>query len=72
MTAKSTGVSGYEILYSNSRNGKYTTIRTTSSKRVISKLRRNKNYYIKVRAYKVIDGKRVYSNFSSIRVVKVK
>lgn len=72
VTAKSTGVSGYEILYSNSRNGKYTTIRTTSSKRVISKLRRNKNYYIKVRAYKVIDGKRVYSNFSSIRVVKVK
>ena len=72
ITAKSTGVSGYEIFYSTSRNGKYKTIRTTNSKRTISKLTRRKNYYIKVRAYKIIDGKRVYSNFSSVRVIKVK
>ena len=72
ITAKSTGASGYEILYSTSRNGKYTTIRTTNSKRSITRLTRKKNYYIKVRAYKVIDGKRVYSNFSSIRVVRTK
>ena len=72
ITAKSTGVSGYEIFYSTSRNGKYKTIRTSNSKRTISKLTRRKNYYIKVRAYKIIDGKRVYSNFSSVRVIKVK
>lgn len=72
VTAKLTGASGYEIFYSTSRNGKYKTIRTTSSKRTISKLTRKRNYYIKVRAYKVVDGKRVYSSFSSIKVIKVK
>lgn len=68
VTAKSTGASGYEISYATSKNGKYKTVRTSSQKRKITKLVKSKRYYIKVRAYKIIDGKRVYSSYSMIRI----
>ena len=72
ITAKATGASGYEISYATSKNGKYKVVTSSSQRKTINKLTRGKNYYVKVRAYKLIDGKKVYSGYSSVRIVKVK
>ena len=72
VTSKATGASGYEISYATSKNGKYKTVNTSNQKKTISKLTKGKSYYVKVRAYKVIDGKRIYSGYSSVKLIKVK
>ena len=35
-------------------------------------LKKNKTYYVKVRAYKNVDGKRVYGKWSDVKRVKCK
>lgn len=72
ITAKATGASGYEISYSTSKNGKYKVVTSSSQRKTINKLTRGRNYYVKVRAYKIIDGKKVYSGYSSVKIVKIK
>lgn len=69
VTSKSTGASGYQIAYStNSKSGfKYVT---AGSSKKISKLKRNTYYYVKVRAYKTIDGKKVYGAYSTVKRYK--
>lgn len=70
---KATGASGYEVLYSMSKNGTYKTINTKGKTTVtISKLSRKKVVYVKVRAYKVINGKKVYGTPGTVKTVKVK
>lgn len=72
ITAKAIGASGYEISYSTSKNGKYKVVTSSSQRKIINKLTRGRNYYVKVRAYKIIDGKKVYSGYRSVRIVKIK
>ena len=36
------------------------------------KLKKGKKYYYKIKAYRVVDKKNVYSSFSSSRYAKVK
>ena len=36
------------------------------------KLKKNKKYYFKVRAYKTAEGKKYYSAYSKVKAVKVK
>ena len=36
------------------------------------KLKKNKKYYFKVRAYKTVEGKKYYSAYSKVKAVKVK
>lgn len=72
ITSKSTGASGYEILYATSKNGKYKVVTSSSQGKMINRLTRGRNYYVKVRAYKIIDGKKIYSGYSSIRVIRVR
>lgn len=72
ITAKAIGASGYEISYATSKNGKYKVVTSSSQRKIINKLIRRRNYYIKVRAYKIIDGKKVYSGYSSVRMIKVR
>lgn len=38
----------------------------------IKKLKKGKTYYVRARLYKVSNGKKVYSKWSSIKKVKVK
>ncbi len=64
---------GYQIAYSTSK--KFTSkttkkVKTTKTKKVISSLKKNKTYYVKVRAYKLVDGKKVYGSWSTIKKVK--
>ncbi len=76
VTAKWTNVaneSGYEICYATSKDGKYTTAKTKIDVTTFTKsLTKNKTYYFKVRAYKVVDGETFYSNYSAIKSIKVK
>ena len=65
-------VSGYELYYATSKNGRYTKIASgTKLSHVHKKLKNNKTYYYKVRSYKTSKGKNVYSAYSSIANKKV-
>ncbi len=66
---------GYRIVYSTNKNfkgntTKYTT--TTGTKIVLGKLKKNKTYYVKVRAYKIVDGKKIYGAYSSVKKITLK
>ena len=67
---KITGASGYQIYRSNSKNGKYSLIKTTSNKSFINSIKLKRTYYYKVRAYKIINKKRIYSGYSNIKSIK--
>lgn len=73
---KVSGVSGYEVMYSTS--SKFSSSKTatvskgSSTKTTIKKLTKGKKYYFKVRAYKTVDGKKVYGAWSAVKSVKVK
>ena len=73
---KVTGASGYQILISSSKNGKYTYKKTVSGgsnlKGTISGLSKGKTYYFKVRAYITVNGKKVLGTGSSAKAVKIK
>ena len=72
--SKSAGnVSGYQIRYSRYKNFKKSKYKTTGrTTYAIKKLSRKKSYYVKVRAYKMIDGKKYYGTYSSYKKIKIK
>ena len=66
------GASGYEI-YMKAPNGKFKLIKATSSSSyTYKKLTSKKTYQFKVRAYKKVGDKKVYSSYSSTKKVKSK
>ncbi len=70
-------VTGYEILYSTSktfRTGKKTSTisKNTTKTKTITGVTKGKTYYVKVRAYKTVSGKKVYGAYSSVKSVKIK
>ena len=74
---KATGASGYQItLATNSKftKGKKTvTVSGSSSKsKTIKSLKSKKTYYVKVRAYKTVNGKKKYGEWSKVKKIKVK
>ena len=65
---KMDNVDGYEVYYATSKSGKYTKAKTTTStSTTITKLATGKTYYFKVRSYKTVNGKKVYSSYSDIK-----
>lgn len=68
-------VSGYEIQYStssNMKNAKKITAKSNAVSAEISKMTSKKNYYIRIRSYKTVSGKKYYSEWSTVKKVKVK
>ena len=67
-------VKGYEFSWSTRRDMKKAKVkRTHSTKLTISRLTKNKTYYIRVRAYRNDStGKRVYGKWSDIRTLRIK
>ncbi len=70
---KISGAKGYEVYRATSKSGPYSKRTTTSNLSYTNtKLTKNKNYYYKVKAYKVVNGKKVYSSYSSIKSITSK
>lgn len=63
----------YQVWKSDKKYSGFKKISTTSNRRLlnISDLKKGKGYYYKVRAYKVIDGVKVYSNWSEKLYIKI-
>lgn len=72
---KDTAVTGYEVYYSLKSNfkgaKKVTVTKNKTVSATIKKLTKNKTYYVKVRAYKTVKGKKIYGAYSSVKKVKV-
>ncbi len=73
---KNKKANGYEIQYSTSKNfkkAKSVKIKKASlTKKTISKLKKKKTYYIRMRAYKKVSGVTYYSEWSKTKKVKIK
>ena len=78
-TAKvvSSHISGYQIQLATNR--KFTKNKRTVSvkgykktSKKIKKLKRGRKYYVRIRTYKVLKGKKYYSSWSKIRSIKTK
>ena len=71
-------ITGYEVQYSTSKKFTKKTTKTSkitkakTTKKTIKSLKKGKKYYVRVRAYKTVNGKKVYSSWSSVKSVKVK
>lgn len=71
--SKSKSADGYEISYSTSKKFKSSKKKSTTKTSVtLSKLKMKKKYYVRVRAYKKIDGKKVYSAYSKPKTKTIK
>jgi hypothetical protein len=70
---KVAGAAGYQIAYSTkaSMSGKR-TVNSRKTSFTLKGLKKGKIYYIRVRAYQVVDGVRVYSAYSTKKKVKIK
>lgn len=67
---------GYEIYGAASKSGKYTRKATLAGASRTSytqkKLVKGRSYYYKIRSYRIVGGKKIYSSFSSVKYAKVK
>lgn len=69
-------ISGYQIQYAtkSSFSNKKTKTITSQTKTTITlkKLKAKKKYYVRIRTYKVVSGKKLYSAWSGVKKVKTK
>lgn len=68
------GESGYQISKSTSKTGTsiVSTYATTSGKSKVISATKGKTYYYKIRAYKVVNGKKIYGPWSAVKSYKLK
>lgn len=70
------GASGYQVMWSTyknfSKNYKTKSVKAKSLSKTVTAAQSKKTYYVRVRAYKTISGKKVYSQWSSTKKVKTK
>ena len=66
-------LSGYQVVYATGKNFKNAKKMTAKKTTVTLKsLKKNKTYYVKVRGYKTVSGKKYYGAYSKVLKVKVK
>ncbi len=74
--AVKSGVSGYQIQYSTNKSFKNAKIITVNKKaaksKAVKRLKKKKVYYVRIRAYKTVNKKKFYSNWSKYKSVKTK
>lgn len=74
--AKVKGASGYVIYRSAKKSGGFRKVKTIKKGKTVSfkntKLKSKKTYYYKIRAYRTVKGKKVYSAYSAVKGKKVK
>ena len=75
--AKVSGVKGYQIQYSSDKkfkknNKSVTVTKQKTTKATVKKLKSKKKYYVRVRTYKTVNGKKIYSPWSKVKSVKTK
>ena len=63
---------GYEIVKSTKKNGKYTSVKLADGELTTSITLKKGTYYFKARAYKLVNGKKVFSGYTGIKTIKVK
>lgn len=74
---KNTAGNGYQIQYSTSKkfakgNKTKTISKNKTTSYTIKKLKKKKTYYVRIRTYKKVSGKTYYSEWSSMKKVKIK
>ena len=71
-----TQTTGFQVRYATTKkfkSGTYKTVTLTSksaTSKALTKLKAGKTYYVKVRAYKTVDGKKIYSSWSKVKRAK--
>ncbi|MCZ2258651.1 InlB B-repeat-containing protein [Sporosarcina sp. G11-34] len=72
---KVNGASGFQVYQATSKNGKYKNVKTVTKGSTVSYTNKNlkprQGYYYKVRAYRTVSGKKVYSPFSLVKYCKI-
>ena len=71
------GVKGYQVQVATDKkfkkNKKTVTIKKQkTTKTTVKKLKAKKKYYVRIRTYKIVNGKKVYSSWSKVKSVKTK
>ena len=73
---KAAKMSGYELQYATAKSFSGATTVTVSgdstTKYALKNLKAKKKYYVRVRTYKIVNGKKVYSAWSSAKNIKTK
>ena len=74
---KVSGVKGYQIQVATDKkfkkNKKTVTVKKQKTTKVtIKKLKAKKKYYVRIRTYKTVKGKKVYSSWSKVKTIKTK
>ena len=68
--------SGYQLQYATNKSfkkaKKLTVKGNKNTTKTVKKLKRGKKYYVRVRTYKTVDGKKYYSKWSKAKSVKTK
>lgn len=72
---KVSDAAGYQVTYSlkkKFKKAKTITVSASKAKTVLKKLKKNKKYYVKVRAFKTYRGQTYYGNYSKVKKVTIK
>ena len=68
--------SGYQIQYSVNKNFKKSKKETVKKNKTVSKtvkgLKKGKKYYVRIRTFKTVGGKKYYSSWSKAKTIKIK
>lgn len=68
---KVTGASGYQVKWADNKKFKKANKKFTKKNKITLKKLKKKKYYVKVRAYKVVDGEKVYGKYSkTVKLVR--
>ena len=73
-SGKTATVSGYQIVCATDKKFSKNVVKTTVSGKSLSKtvtgLKKGKTYYVKLRAYKTVNGTKIYGQYSSVKSCK--